>query len=150
MPSKVPHRIEDTYISASGWKTPETSHIRIVLTAEFISTSKKIKGSIILLADNGSLLARVRRLELCPIAEEEMHEGSGRKLLHSVQWRPSLLILSSIQLKSVCKAYNIPKSEDKIINYYQKLTKAILWTIEITVAQLSEKDRDSLSPHIQN
>lgn len=79
-----------------------------------------------------------------------MQEGSGRNLLHSFQWKPSLPMLSSTQLESFCKANNVPKAEDKIIDYYQKLTRAILWTIEVTFAQLSEKDRNSSPPHIRN
>lgn len=149
IPTEVPHRLRDTYITASGWKSPQTSRVRIASTARFKEGGKGVEGSVIVLADDGSLLCKVGRLELSPVADDSQHRGLDRKLLHGIQWKPCLSMLRPSEIATACEAERFTGDEYAMIEYDQKLTMALCLVIEEALAQVSEHDRRMAPPHLE-
>ena len=149
LPTEVPHRIRDAWISASGWKSPQTSRVRVLTTSRYKPAGKGLEGTITALADDGTLLAEVRKMELSPIADDDSREVDSKKLLYNIQWKPCLSTLSSSQLRAICHADTFTDDETDMIQYCDRLDTAIFQAGNLTLASLSDTDRQLAPPHLQ-
>jgi acyl transferase domain-containing protein/NADPH:quinone reductase-like Zn-dependent oxidoreductase/NAD(P)-dependent dehydrogenase (short-subunit alcohol dehydrogenase family)/ubiquinone/menaquinone biosynthesis C-methylase UbiE len=149
MPTEVPHRLQDMYLSASGWKTTQTSHARVCSVASFKEAGRGIEGSITVLADDGSLLCKVGRLELSPVADDAMYEGHDRKLLHGIEWEPCLSLLTSSQLKQVCTAPDLTERAQVTTDCSNELVDVLASVISEVLTELSDSDLCNAQNHIQ-
>jgi acyl transferase domain-containing protein/NADPH:quinone reductase-like Zn-dependent oxidoreductase len=149
MPTEVPRRLQDMYVAAVGWKSPETSRVRICSSASFKEAGRGIAGTITILADDGSLLCKVGRLELAPVADDIQSESYTRKLLHGIDWQPCLSMLSPLQLAETCKAPSAPAQAPSTEGDYQKLIQALKLISRRALADLDDVEIQLAKPHIQ-
>ncbi|KAH6615157.1 KR domain-containing protein [Boeremia exigua] len=149
MPTEIPHRLTDVYVAASGWKENRTSNVRICSRANFKEAGRGIEGSITLLGDDGSLLCRIGRLELSPIADNALPDGRDRKMLHGIQREPCLSLLTPAQVTEIVNTHEKitpvePKKTDS-----QRFSEVLQLVIGETLSQLKSSDIDNAQPHLQ-
>jgi NADPH:quinone reductase-like Zn-dependent oxidoreductase/SAM-dependent methyltransferase len=149
MPTEVPHRFFDAYLSTSSWKYPQTTSIRIWSTSSYKPVGRGVQGALSMLSDDGSLLCRVKRVEMDPIADDDLSIDTDRKLLYGIDWEPCLSALEPSMLQQLCNINDeSAEDEDNMQNYFKKLDEAIRFSIHSTLAELSEQDRLSMEPHL--
>ncbi|KAJ8116684.1 hypothetical protein OPT61_g1936 [Boeremia exigua] len=149
MPTEVPHKVTDMYVSASGWKGEDILNVRIYSSAKFKEAGRGIEGSVTMMADDGSLLCKIGRLELLPIADDALPDGRDRKLLHSIQREPCLSLLTPAQVVEVVTTHEKDTSIQSVRNDWQRLTKALQFVIGDTLSKLQGLDIDQAQPHLQ-
>lgn len=102
----VPNSISDMWVAAEGWQPPDTATLRILAETTENSSSENIEASVYILADASDDL---KKAPLCSIGKVEMSPVSGRQqtndeqfdLLHTVQWRPQLSMMTPQQIQSM-------------------------------------------------
>ncbi|KAH7070080.1 hypothetical protein FB567DRAFT_598626 [Paraphoma chrysanthemicola] len=149
MPTEVPHKLSDMYVAASGWKSADTSSVRICSTANFKEAGRGIEGRITVLADDGTLLCKVGRLELSPIADDALPNGRDRKLLHGIQKEPCLSLLSSAQVMKEITTEDTNTSIVPAKTEPQKFEDALQSVISVTLSELADLDTKTRPPHLQ-
>lgn len=102
LPTTVPHKIRHAWISAAGWQYPSTRFVQVLTDSRLKPAGNGIESSVKILSENGSLLCHFEEFELLPIASNESHHVISRKLLHRIDWKPKLSLLSSDQLQRYC------------------------------------------------
>ena len=102
------HKLEDAWISPTGWQYPDTRQIHVLSRSKRKTAVPGIDCSFSLLSDDGSTLARVKKLELLPAGvRDKVGCTKGRNgLLHSIAWKPQLSELSRSQLQDYCLNFN--------------------------------------------
>ena len=149
LPSTIPHKIYDGWISQSGWQYPQTCHIRMMTTSKLKSVVTGLECSFIALADDGSPLCYVKRLEMLPVLSNESQSDTEKKLIHRIEWNPQLFLLSSEQLHNFCDADSFPEDESATVDYCLKLEKTLRAVIQSKINQLRVTDWSKVKPHMK-
>ncbi|KAF7535686.1 hypothetical protein G7054_g5162 [Neopestalotiopsis clavispora] len=102
LPTTIPHKIRDAWISASGWQYPSTRIIRVLTHSKLKPIGSGIESSVKILSDNGSLLCHFEQFELLPITSNVPSHDTAKKLFHRVDWQPKLSLLNKNQLQRHC------------------------------------------------
>lgn len=135
MPTEVPHRMRDVYLSATGWNN--TTSVRIITSSRYKSVGRGVEGDLHMIADDGTLLSRVGRMEFDPIADDEFADPPGTELFYRISWKPSLSAMSTNELEKFTGALDFATDEIEIVDYHQDLEDAVLHTIRNTLQELS-------------
>ncbi|KAK7211022.1 hypothetical protein V2G26_018200 [Clonostachys chloroleuca] len=159
LPTIIPHKVEDAWISATGWTHTQTRKIRMLTRWTVNETTRGIHSSFVALSDDSMPLWRMRHLEMLPVGRGDIQSCSERNLLHSLSWKPQLSLLSPHQLKDYCNA-NIrhedttdsgPTRVQDAIEAFLKQNMEQLHSIEATISQPHmTKYIQWLSNHINN
>lgn len=149
MPTEVPHRMKDVYLCATKWSTGRTSNVRIVASSRYKVVGRGVEGDLTMISDDGSLLARVGKIEFDPIADDDLVDAARTELFYGVSWRPCLSVAVPDELKRHIMVDNLVADETDMINYYQKLEYAIRLTIRDTLAEHSENDHQEAPVHLK-
>jgi NADPH:quinone reductase-like Zn-dependent oxidoreductase/ubiquinone/menaquinone biosynthesis C-methylase UbiE len=150
MPTEVPHRIYNTYISATAWKYPETTLVRIVTTSRYKSVGRGMVGSIMAFSDDGGLLAKVEKMEMDPIADDDKLGPIEKKLLYGIEWKPCIHTLNGSQLRVCCDSDSYPSGETQHGDYIRKLDRAVRQSLGSTYENLDGKDTTNTLPHFRH
>jgi acyl transferase domain-containing protein/NADPH:quinone reductase-like Zn-dependent oxidoreductase len=149
MPTEVPHRVFDAYIAAAGWQTPQTLSVRILVKSRYRDVGTGVTGSISCYADDGTLLCKVNKMEMDPIANDDLAETADKKLLYGIEWEPSLHAMTPSQLQTYCRVDEYTHDEGIETEYLKRLNKAVYSTISATLVGVSTETRASLQPHFR-
>ncbi|KAI5865997.1 hypothetical protein GGS23DRAFT_603436 [Durotheca rogersii] len=140
LPTIIPHRMQDTWISATGWQYPHTRQIQVFTTSKLKTLVSGLECSFTLLADDGSTLSHCRRLEMSPVVGNESTSDSRTALFHGIEWRPQLSLLSSSQLQSYCNTNSLVEDDTSRISDWNKLQNALRAVALSKIVQLQETD----------
>lgn len=149
LPTIIPHKLHDTWISASGWQYPHTNQIRMLTTSKFKATVKGLDCSFTALADDGSPLCHVKRLEMLPIVGPETRSDSSRKLFHSIDWKPDLSLLSPDQLRQHCAIDDDFRDESSAVEYCTQLEWALRTVLAHNAHSLVPEEWSKAPPHME-
>ncbi|KAK7972306.1 hypothetical protein PG988_006440 [Apiospora saccharicola] len=150
LPTTVPHRIRDAWISATGWQYPRTSAIRILTKSCLKGSGIGIESSIQALSDDGSCLCHIAKVELMPIEGNHESENDTRRLFHRIDWKPQLSLLGSDQLRQLCYACNNPvPGEDSTRKDFYDLQTALRSVLRQNTAQMLQTDWAEAPRHMK-
>ncbi|KAK8102255.1 hypothetical protein PG984_015401 [Apiospora sp. TS-2023a] len=150
LPTTVPHRIHDAWVSATGWQYPSTSAIRMLSRSCLKGSGIGIESSVQALSDDGSRLCHIAKVELMPIVGNQESDNDARKLLHRIDWKPHLSLLSADQLRQLCYACNSPVlGEDSIRKYFYDLQVALRSVLRQNTAQMLQTDWTKAPRHMK-
>ncbi|KAF2829294.1 polyketide synthase PksD [Ophiobolus disseminans] len=149
LPTIIPHKIYNAWISASGWQHPHTSHIRMLTRSKFKATVKGIESSFMAIADDGSPLCHVSRLEMLPVLGNDSTNESERKLLHGLDWKPQLSMLDTNQLREYCKVDHFPDDESVQVQYFLELERTIRTVVHRNLDRLKDTDWTTAPSHMK-
>ncbi|KAI4673620.1 Type I Iterative PKS [Alternaria novae-zelandiae] len=150
LPTIIPHKVYDTWISASGWQHPQTRHIRMLTTSRFKKTIKGIESSFTALADDGSPLCHVSRLEMSPVLGAETKNEVERKLLHGFDWKPQLSLMKPSQLQAYCEADYFADDESTQVDFIIELEQTIRAVVHRNLDRLEDTDWSTAPTHMKN
>ncbi|KAI0540917.1 polyketide synthase PksD [Xylaria digitata] len=146
----IPHRLRDTWISAAGWQHPQTRSIRIRTRSGLNTSSTAVASSFTVLADDSSTLCHAKHVEMTAVANKERENENHNKLLHSVDWRPHLSLLSKAQLSALCDADNFPDDETAASEYNTRLDNALRAYLHRNLTRFQEMVGPQTQPHIKH
>ncbi|KAI4910493.1 Type I Iterative PKS [Alternaria infectoria] len=149
LPTIIPHKVYDTWISASGWQHPQTRHIRMLTTSRFKKTIKGIESSFTALADDGSPLCHVSRLEMSPVLGAETKNEVERKLLHGFDWKPQLSLMKPSQLQAYCEADYFADDESTQVDFIIELEQTIRAVVHRNLDRLEDTDWSTAPTHMK-
>lgn len=140
--TNVPVRIVDTWVSASGWQSPQTRSLRCLGTASGGRDSGE-DGSICVLGDDGSVLISIERIVSAAVSKPD-EDNAPPKLLHKAQWMPQLSFLDSKQLTNVCTKTPVVKDEATMLARHIDLTSVMNLTLTRTLRDMTIEERKRL------
>lgn len=144
----IPHQMRDTLISATGWQYPQTRSIRIQTRSKLNISSTGIKCSFTTFADDGSLLCQAKHVGMSAVSHNES-TGEGRALLHSIDWKPQLSLLTADQLSEFCKSDEFLEDETAAVDYCVRLENALHAYLERQLSRLQQTNEFQTPTHIK-
>ncbi|KAK8041286.1 hypothetical protein PG994_014293 [Apiospora phragmitis] len=149
LPTTIPHRIRDAWISATGWQYPSTSTIRMLTRSCLKKSGIGIESSIQVLSDDGSRLCHIEKFELMPIAGNHVSDKDTRKLLHRIDWKPHLSLLSPDQLHHFCYACKPFSGDDSTRKDLHDLQAALRLVFQQKIGQILQTDWTKAPPYMK-
>ncbi|KAJ8123005.1 hypothetical protein ONZ43_g943 [Nemania bipapillata] len=137
----VPMSLHDGWFSASGWQASHTTSIRYLTIANSKTGQEAKEGTIYALADDDSVLCKMRRLVTAQVSKDDTSAQSHKKLLYGVEWQPQLSLLDTEQLHRACGSNTLSEDEESIATWHDKLTFALNTSLCRTLEQLTASDR---------
>lgn len=150
LPTNVPYRVRDAWISARGWKYPCTRLIRVLTKSKIKSIGTGIECSIQALSDDGSLLCRLNKFDMLPIMSNKHRGDSEKNMLHRIDWRPQLSLLSPSQLHRYCDANHSEVDESSVVNYSRELDSMLRSAFQQDFGPMMETKWTKAPSHMEN
>ena len=148
IPTAVPTRIRDLWISGSGLGYPEPNVLRLHAS----SNSKGVRGSecsMFALDTAGNLKLSISSMETTELTSNDTltrKTSSPRPLCFSMDWKPDPAFLSSQQLLAICGANDINLEEPRQFN--QDLELFIFSCFVTALKELDDNPPEKMKPHI--
>ncbi|KAH9990456.1 ketoacyl-synt-domain-containing protein [Xylariaceae sp. FL0662B] len=145
--ANVPVRLEDAWFSPTGWQAPSTRSVR------WLASSKRRcgravrgeQGSVSALADDGTVLAKIEKLVTAAVSSDDTDPAAAQKtLLHEIEWKPQLSLLSARQLAEVCKADTFAHDPETMLSNHRKRTAVLNIAAVRMVRNVQEEQRAKL------
>ncbi|KAI9691977.1 MAG: polyketide synthase [Bogoriella megaspora] len=149
IPTEIPRKIWDMWVSATGWSYNSTDRIRVMTQSRFKPGSRGLDASTYAVSANGTLLLSMARTQLAPAASDSALARAQKQLCYSIDWKPQLSLLDSQQLSELCRAHEIDRDEEILVHFVQQLTLAISATMRNTLEELEKTGRRPSSTHLQ-
>jgi NADPH:quinone reductase-like Zn-dependent oxidoreductase len=154
LPTCIPHKMQDVWITASGWQQDQQQARPLkVCTKSIQSGGLGLVSSLTVLSDQGLPLCHIKCLEMSPIATSDKSGAENsrrRKLLTSIEWKPSLSMLSPSQLREYCLKYihgtpvTSPSQQDS-----SKLACSVRRVVRRCLPQLQATGWPDAPPHMK-
>ncbi|KAK3302820.1 polyketide synthase [Chaetomium strumarium] len=130
--ANVPVRLDQAWFSATGWQHPSNGELRWLATSNRARRDKPDQlgetGTLQALAANGTVLCTIKTAVTAPVSKTTAaadQQVKDKKLLHNMEWKPQLSLLSPQQLAAVCHAHVSALDETAIVSHYAKLCAAL-------------------------
>ncbi|KAF1852053.1 polyketide synthase PksD [Cucurbitaria berberidis CBS 394.84] len=149
MSTFIPHQMHDTWVSATGWQHPQTGSVRIKTQSRLNISSTGIDCSITALADDGSLLCHAKHVGMSAVANKVSMGDDPKRLLHSIDWKPQLSLLTTQQLSDYCGVSKFTEDETWAIDYCISLDDALRARLERDLTQLQDAIRPETPEHLK-
>ncbi|KAH9905928.1 hypothetical protein F4778DRAFT_779319 [Xylariomycetidae sp. FL2044] len=151
-PTFIPHQMNDVWLSADGWQSPDTSSIRLVAEAHYAKGGRSGEAKIHGLADDGRPLISIKSLMLSRVSNNAAEQQDDKKLLYGLEWKPQLSQLDPVQLRQVCglspRAMDMAETEE----YRLRMNIVLDRILRDTLNQMIERDLalvpDKLKKHL--
>lgn len=151
IPSAVPTRIREMWISASGLGYPEPT----VLRASSVSCFKGSRGtesSMYAVDPDGNLRISISLIETTALSSRSdvmVQLSDPRNLCYSMDWKPEPSFLTSQQVLALCGA-NQPNLADEPIQFYQDLELLNFSYISGALKDIESKPLEMMKPHMKS
>ncbi|RYP08061.1 hypothetical protein DL765_008917 [Monosporascus sp. GIB2] len=116
-----------------------------------LSTSSiGLECSFTALADDGSLLCHAKHLDMSAVANRESKGEAQKKLLHSIDWKPQLSLLTRDQLFDYCNVDKFAEDETAAADYCIRLEDALRTYLQHNLTQLQETVGSKTPAHLKH
>ncbi|RYP67344.1 hypothetical protein DL771_007288 [Monosporascus sp. 5C6A] len=149
LPTTIPYRIRDAWISATGWQYPRTRLIRVLTRSKLKPIGTGIECSIKAMSDDGLPLCHIEKFDMLPIMRNESSEDGTKMLLHRIDWKPQLSLLRLDQLRRYCDADRSVVDERSAVDYSRELDKTLRLVFRHNLGQLLETEWSKAPPHME-
>lgn len=159
--ANVPLRVTNAWFTSEKWQGPAKQSVQW-LAASKIGGGKSARGeqgSVSALAGDGTVLAVIEKLVTASITRDDsdvLAEGGGtgqKTLLHGIEWKPQLSLLSPEQLSQACKANEYVHDPETMLADHQRRTAvlniAAVRHVKNTPSEKRTKLDSTLRQHIE-
>ncbi|PLN82692.1 polyketide synthase [Aspergillus taichungensis] len=121
--ANIPTRLVNAWFASTGWQTAQNGSIQWLAVSDTSSRNEHDaangeRGHVYALADDGTVLCAMEQAVTATVSESIQEKN--QKLLHSIEWKPQLSLLSPDQLAQLFAA-DIGKDESAMVTSYSKL-----------------------------
>ncbi|KAI0810057.1 polyketide synthase PksD [Xylaria sp. FL0064] len=148
LPTTVPYKMRNVWISATGWQDPYNQQLRVSTSSRLRPIGTGIECTLDVLSDEGIPLCHIDKFDLRPITTAKPSHNGASKLLHQVEWKPHLSLLNSSQLRQYCNANRSVKGSPPI-DLAIELENALLVVIRQYLSEILKTDWAKASPHME-
>lgn len=150
IPTIIPYKFRNIWISATGWQYPDTRLIRALGRSQIRPNGLGIECTINLLSDNQLPLCHIEAIMLPVMDHKPGDDGpASKRLLHHVDWKPSLSLLSVDQLRKYCDAGPTTTDESSAAHFTQNLEDTLKAFMRQNLGQLLPDNLAKAAPHIK-
>ncbi|CAH0050429.1 unnamed protein product [Clonostachys solani] len=149
LPTMVPHKMVDTWVSASGWQRPQNKLIQVVARNKADGSASSYESGLVLYDENGSPLFHLKSFITSAVVGGESADESRSKLLHSIDWKPQLSLLVPEQLQRYCKADEYFEDETNEIVFSSQLESTLRAVLQHNLDQLVRSDWSLVPGHMR-
>ncbi|PKY00277.1 polyketide synthase [Aspergillus campestris IBT 28561] len=148
----IPIRLVNAWFASTGWKNPSSGSIQWLAMSDPTTSSEQNAangetGHVYALADDGTVLCAMEQAVTATISESIQEKS--KKLLHSIEWKPQLSLLSPDQLAQLFSA-DTGKDESEMVTSFTKIYSTLDL---VAVRVLKSLDRtvvpESLRRHVE-
>ncbi|KAF2868359.1 hypothetical protein BDV95DRAFT_500684 [Massariosphaeria phaeospora] len=151
IPTSVPQRIADTWISAKAW-SQTTSSVRLCsFTQADVGASKSLKGSVYAVDDNGSPLCTIKHIVTAEVSLSNHPRDDGRNpgLLYKIAWKPQLSSMTAVTLQQLCKIDTPTSNEEAMKKIYPKIELAMRVSARKALKGFKYEDLEKASGYLK-
>ncbi|KAF2638710.1 polyketide synthase PksD [Massarina eburnea CBS 473.64] len=148
-PTLVPHKMQDAWISATAWQTPQSSIIR---TATVSRQKKGVIGmdcALTAVAEDGSPLLHISNFEMLPVLTKNEAENSERSLLYGYEWSPILSLLHPTRLRELCSIDDSTEKDVAHDRYIHQLNDTLHAILHHNLRDVRMVDVSTRPPHFE-
>lgn len=150
LPTIIPSKFLDIWIAATGWQDSHTRLIRAVGRSKIRPNGLGIECSIKILSENQLPLCHVGKAIMLPVMDHKQGDDSaGKRLIHRVDWKPYLPLLSVDQLSRYCNAGRSTIDEHFASDFARKLDRTVQSVFRHKLGQILEAECEKTPPHIK-
>lgn len=151
IPTPVPHKIKDAWISETGWQNPSIDRIKVLTQAKLKHAGTGLDCEVAVLSETGALLCYIKRLEMSRVMARELGtDSSGRTLLHHIDWKPHISLRIPQQLQNLCNtARRSPDNEGGIVHDRVELEEILHSVAQQNIDSLRHTNWEKVPAHIK-
>ena len=121
--ANVPIRLVNAWFASTGWQNAQSGSIQWLAISDPISRSNHVaangeRGHVYALADDGTVLCAMEQAVTATVSERIQEKN--KRLLHSIEWKPQLSLVSPDQLARLFAA-DTSNDESAMVTSYSKL-----------------------------
>ncbi|TLD24099.1 hypothetical protein PspLS_06954 [Pyricularia sp. CBS 133598] len=152
--TNVPFKLTDAYFAASHkWQVPGTASVRFYASCSPEECGRsRVKGTIRAISDDGTILCSMENMVMAAVSSGSQSHDAKRKLLHRIDWKPQMSLLSAEQLAIECEADTFPdKDEETLVGQFDKLRLVMTEAIATSVRELDSSNQripESMQRHM--
>ncbi|KAF2964726.1 hypothetical protein GQX73_g8837 [Xylaria multiplex] len=144
----MPHRLTNTWISATGWQTK---------SLKFANTVKPLNGSansdsavnVYITNEDGLPIFSMEELKVRPVTDESGEEKKEPVLIHGMEWMPQLKHLSAQQLQTFCEPS--PRTVGGTTDgFLDKIRASMILSLRRTMKALTPDEIHNAPEHIHH
>ena len=148
IPTCVPHKIKDAWISETGWQNPSTSRIKVLTEAKIKHAAAGLDCEVAVLSETGALLCFIKRLEMSPVMARELGDNDSRKTpMHRIDWKPHIPLQETHSLSYTARQSS--DDEDATTHNQIELEETLRSVAQQKINSLRDTDREKMSAHIK-
>lgn len=150
LPTIIPYKFRNVWVSASGWQYPHTRLIRAMAKSQIRPNGSGIECTINLLSDEQQPLCHIEAIMLPVMNHGASDELVARKsLLHHIEWKPTLSLLNVDQLRHYCHANPSTAEESPAANSTHHLKQVLQSVMQQNLGQLLAVDWDKAPSYMK-
>ncbi|RYP13408.1 hypothetical protein DL767_010766 [Monosporascus sp. MG133] len=142
VPTLVPRQLKSAWIAASGWGRAQTTSIRLLSISKGGPSGALMESSLYGIADDSSILCAMEHLSMAPVSRNEATVDRPTNIMHGIEWKPQLSLLSPQQLQALCSlATAVPEEEQRAIqDRFRRLDSAMVAVIHRALKNVPETE----------
>lgn len=152
-PAMVPSRMFNAWFAASGWQPPKTSSVQVLTERSSGANDPGLEAIVHVLSDQKTPLCSIEKIVMSPVSGQQETETSEAMMLHNVEWRPQISLMSPHELHRACDADLFTKDETPMTDFRKVLEVALDKVTRKVVKELSDTERkqvpESLTKHVE-
>lgn len=150
MPTIIPYKFRNVWISATGWQHPQTRQILAVANSRARENGTGIESTIDIISDDHSPLAHIEAV-MMPIADHRSGvEGPvSKSLLKHIDWKPALILLGADQLRQYCHTDSSGTDQASVEDSRYQLQRLLQSVIRRNVRQMATADAADAPTYMQ-
>ncbi|TLS26121.1 hypothetical protein PpBr36_04786 [Pyricularia pennisetigena] len=152
--TNVPFKLTNAYFAASHkWQAPATTSVRFYAACSPEECGRpRVKGRVYAVSDDDTILCSMENMIMAAVSTGSPSHDVDRKLLHRIEWKPQMSLLSAEQLAIECEADSFPdKDEETLVAQFDKLRLVMTEAMVITVHDLDSSNQsvpESMQRHL--
>lgn len=139
-PAFVPSRLFNAWFAASGWQSPQASTLQVFTKCSSGANVQGLEATVNIMSDKSTSLCGIERIVMAPISGKQIHNANETMMLHSVNWRPQISLMSSHELHLACRADLYAKDETAMVNFRSILESTLAQVTHKVVRELSRAE----------
>lgn len=150
IPTSIPTRVHNLWVSSSGLSHPSATSIKAYTKSAFKGNRSTESSLFALDTETGELRLMITGLETTMVANSDSDSAAhleSRQLCSSVVFKPDIETLSSSDIEAHCKSGLNERAEP--IKFYGDLSFLVFAFISRTLGELSLHPPENLSPHLE-
>ncbi|KEY72258.1 hypothetical protein S7711_00257 [Stachybotrys chartarum IBT 7711] len=150
LPTIIPHKMQDLWISGEGWQHPQTDQIQVLAKSKPQPVRGGAECYLLALGDRGKPLIHMKRLILSAITSNTSDGTARTKLAHRIEWKPHLSFLSPQDLRTICQVSPpLTLDEERVAASTQELKETLRVVVQYSKSTLLKQDWSTYPSHVR-